>query len=103
MPVRWDIRREGREWSGEEFQARWELTPEKFEMYDGKLFWEESDRVNLLALLLENVGVDAAIRLGSLEVWEAAISACRGEPREMVSRRRSWEEGYEGEDPLPPT
>ena len=101
MAVRWDIRREGRPWSREEFPARWELTPEKFEVIDSKLFWDESDRLNLLALLLENVGVDTAVRLGSLEVWKAAIEAAQDQPREWMSRRPGgWEDGYEGEYPL---
>jgi hypothetical protein len=74
MPqVPWDIRREGRAWTGEEALDRWELTPEKFEMDEGKLFWDDSERLILLALLLENVGVDQAVRLGDPEVWRAAI------------------------------
>ena len=39
MPAaRWNIGRNGRAWTGEEAHARWELTPEKFEMDGGKLF-----------------------------------------------------------------
>jgi hypothetical protein len=71
--VKWDIRREGRAWEGDEAMQRIELTPEKFEMYEGRLFWEDEERLLLLGLLLENVGVDAAIRLGDPEVWRAAI------------------------------
>ena len=71
--VQWDIRREGRAWDGAEAQARWNLTPEKFEMWDGKLFWSHADRITLLGLLLENVGVDAAVRLGDPAVWRAAV------------------------------
>jgi hypothetical protein len=38
MTVRWEIRREGRAWGqADDFRARWELTPEKFEVYQGKL------------------------------------------------------------------
>ncbi len=74
MPnVHWNIGRQGRAWTGGEARARWELTPEKFEMDQGKLFWDETDRVTLLALLLENVGVDRAVRLGDPEVWKAAV------------------------------
>ena len=74
MPdVRWDIRRTGRAWTKDEAMGRYELTPEKFEMIGGKLFWGESQRLTLLALLLENVGVDQAIRLGEPAVWRAAI------------------------------
>jgi len=42
-------------------------------MYAGKLFWEETQRLTLLALLLENVGVDQAVRLGDPEVWRTAV------------------------------
>jgi hypothetical protein len=74
MPdVAWDIGRAGRAWSGAEARDRFALTPEKFEMGGGKLFSSEADRLLLLALLLENLGVDAAVRLGDPDVWRAAI------------------------------
>ena len=74
MPdVKWNIGRQGRTWTGDEALARYNLTPEKFEMYRGKLFWDESQRLTLLALLLENVGVDQAVRLGDPGVWRAAV------------------------------
>ena len=69
----WDIRRTGRAWGPHEAMARYALTPEKFEMCDGKLFWSHADRLTLLGLLLENVGVDAAVQLGAPEVWREAI------------------------------
>jgi hypothetical protein len=51
MPdVRWDIRREGRAWVAGEAMARYELTPEKFEMDGGKLFWDESEHVGPVRL-----------------------------------------------------
>lgn len=70
----WDIRREGRAW-GKEAMARYELTPGKLEMIDGKLLWDDEDRVLLLGLLLENVGADRAVRLGDPAVWRAAVAA----------------------------
>jgi hypothetical protein len=70
----WDIRREGRAWRGDEVQGRYGLTPEKIELIEGKLFWTDEERLTMLALLLENVGVDRAIRLGDPEVWRKAIS-----------------------------
>ena len=72
-PVDWDIRREGRAWGAHEARARYELTPEKFEMWEGKLFWDDTQRLTLLALLLENVGADQAVRLGDPDVWRAAV------------------------------
>jgi hypothetical protein len=77
VDVNWDIHQEGRAWTGDEARQRWELTPEKFEMYEGKLFWTEEDRVNLLGLLLENVGAAQAVRLGDPAVWREAVANMR--------------------------
>ena len=49
-------------------------------MVEGKLFWSEEDRVNMLGLLLENVGADRAVRLGDPEVWRAAVSRLSSSP-----------------------
>jgi hypothetical protein len=68
-----DIRRDGRTWKAGEAHARYELTPEKIELIDGKLFWSERDRLVMLGLLLENIGVDKAVRLGDPGVWREAI------------------------------
>jgi len=79
-PIRWepeggyDIRREGRSWSREEWEARREPGPEKFELVEGRLFWCEEDRLAILAMLLENVGVDRAVRLGDPAVWREAVA-----------------------------
>lgn len=70
----WDIRREGRAWEGPEARQRHELSPEKIEMVKGRLFWSDEDRLTMLALLLENVGVDKAVRLGNPGVWKEAIA-----------------------------
>lgn len=74
----WDIRREGRSWTGEEMRARRELRPDKIEISQGMLFWSEEDRMNMLALLLENVGVDRAVRLGNPQVWRDAVAQMDG-------------------------
>ena len=74
VEIQWDIRREGRAWRGDEARERFSLTPEKFEMVKGQLFWGDEQRVTLLALLLENVGVDRAVRLGDAKVWRAAVA-----------------------------
>jgi hypothetical protein len=74
----WDIRREGRVWHAEEAMARYQLTPEKIEMVKGRLFWSDEDRLAMLGLLLENVGADAAVRLGNPAVWKAAVAELPG-------------------------
>jgi hypothetical protein len=39
------------------------------------MFWTEEQRLNMLALLLENVGMDAAVRLGDPALWKQSIDA----------------------------
>jgi hypothetical protein len=72
--VTWDIRRHGRAWR-DEAMDRYELTPEKTEMVGGRLYATEDERLTMLALLLENVGADRAVRLGDPSVWRAALAA----------------------------
>ena len=75
-----DIRREGRAWEGEEGLERFrDLGEQKFEMSDGKLFWNERTRLMLLGMLLENVGMDAAVRLGDTQKWKEAVAALKAE------------------------
>ena len=69
----WDIQREGRVWSHEEFERRIYQAPEKIE-YTGGIFTHENDRLTVLAMLLENLGIDKAVRLGNLQDWKAAIA-----------------------------
>ena len=71
VPDDLDIRRKGHAWK--DGLARFELLPEKLEMIKGKLFWNDEERLTVLALLLENVGVDRAVRLGDPRVWREAI------------------------------
>jgi hypothetical protein len=77
----WDLRREGRGWTDDEFDARVERLLElKLEVSAGKLFWEEDTRRMVLAMLLENVGLDAAVRLGDPSRWREALAALGEEP-----------------------
>ncbi len=66
-----NIRRDGHPISG---GAETLLVVPKVEMTDGKLFNSNQDRLYVLALLLESVGIDAAVRLGPPELWQQAIS-----------------------------
>jgi hypothetical protein len=72
--IEWDIRRQGRNWTPSEAGDRYQLTPEKLEMIGGRLLWSDDQRLLLLGLLLENVGIDAAIRLGDPAQWRAAVA-----------------------------
>jgi hypothetical protein len=72
-PAEWKIAREGREWKGEEFDKRSYQAPEKIE-YVGGIFIDERQRLIVLAMLLENLGIDKAVQLGNLQDWKAAIA-----------------------------
>ena len=72
--IRWDIRREGRAWKGDEAMSRYSLAPEKIELIRGQLFWDDEQRLHMLGLLLENVGADAAVWLGDPRVWRDAVA-----------------------------
>lgn len=71
-----DIRREGRRWTAEEIERKWrehETVPEKLELIEGKIFWSDEQRITMLGWMLEQLGADAAVRLGEPEVWREAV------------------------------
>lgn len=66
--------RRQRKWSRAEIEQKYyHLYPEKIELIEGKMFWSDNERLNMLALLLENVGMDAAVSLGDPALWKQAI------------------------------
>jgi hypothetical protein len=75
--IRWDIRRKGRSLSQAEDEQRWPLLPEKIELVDGKFLCCDEHRLNMLAILLENVGMDRAVRLGDPALWRKAVAGLR--------------------------
>jgi hypothetical protein len=54
-------------------------------MIAGKLYGSEEEhgseeeRLTMLALLLENVGADKAVRLGNPQIWRAAVGGLSDE------------------------
>jgi Uma2 family endonuclease len=75
MPQRnWNITRKGYAWNADEALSRLREFPAKAEMMDGKLFWSEEDRLIALGCLLENVGIDKALRFCELQLWKDAIA-----------------------------
>ena len=75
--MEWRIERKGRAWGSGEAMQRYEMTPEKLELIEGKLLWDDDSRQTLLGLLLENLGADAAVRLGDPRVWIEAVDDMR--------------------------
>ena len=75
--MEFNIQRQGRKWNRTEVEQKYRnLCPEKIELIEGKMFWTDEQRLNMLALLLENVGMDAAVRLGDPALWKQAIDEC---------------------------
>jgi Protein of unknown function (DUF2384) len=92
----WDIGRTGRKWTGPEGLAKLERLPGRLELVDGKLCFNDTERRRLLAGLLENIGLDEVVLLGSVEDWQQAIAA-RAEARpkppataDTETQRRYW-------------
>jgi hypothetical protein len=77
--VPWDIRNESRAWTREEIQTRYlrMMMDLKDELSQGKLYNLEGTRMLVLGLLLENQGLDKAVRLGRIADWERAIQRRR--------------------------
>jgi hypothetical protein len=71
-PAEWNIGREGRVWRGEEFNKRIYQAPEKIE-FKGGIFIYEHERLTVLAMLLENLGIDKAVQLGNPADWKDAL------------------------------
>lgn len=72
--MEFNIQRQGRKWTRIEVEQKYYmLCPEKIELIEGRMFWTDEERLNMMALLLENVGIDAAVRLGDPALWKQAI------------------------------
>jgi hypothetical protein len=86
MDIReWDIRREGRSWTREESRSRMYKAPEMIELVGG-IFAGEQQRLLVLGMLLENLGIDKAVRFGNLADWKAAIADLERELRQKGER-----------------
>ena len=71
---KWYIRREGQQWIDDKFNNRIYEAPEKIEFVLGRIFTDENERLTVLAMLLENLGIDKAVKLGNPD-WKAAVAA----------------------------
>ena len=71
--MKFNIQRKGRAWKGDEAHQKYQLTPEKIEMFNGQIFWSDEERLNMLGLLLENVGLDKALKLCDINMVKDAL------------------------------
>jgi len=74
--ITWKIATAPAALSGDEFWARYSHAnmPEKFEAIHGKLFWNDGQRLHVLAMLLEAVGLKRALALCPPEAVRAALA-----------------------------
>ena len=73
---RFAIHRHGRAWVPEEERERLRRLGDcTLQVHHGRLFSDEFQRRMVLGMLLENVGLDAAIELGGPGLWRQALSA----------------------------
>ncbi|PSM31013.1 hypothetical protein [Haliangium sp. UPWRP_2] len=86
---RFDIRRAGRPWLGrEEVSDRLSRLGDcKVEIVDGRLFGDEYQRRLLLGMLLENVGLDAAVTLAERRLWIQALDSAQHHNQSARPRR----------------
>jgi hypothetical protein len=80
VPITLDIHRKDRSWTPAEFPVRADrLLGLELEISGGKLFGSDTTRMLILGMLLENMGMDATVRLGDLARWKEAIAAVERE------------------------
>ncbi len=85
---RWDIRRKGAAGRGRNRERRMEQAPEKIEFVGG-IFASDAQRLTVLGMLLENLGIDTVVKFGNLADWKAAVADWERESAEIAARRRS--------------
>jgi len=74
-PINWKIGPEPAALTREEFWARYDHLnmPEKFEASHNKLFWNDEQRLHVLGMLLEAVGLKRALELCPPESVQSAL------------------------------
>lgn len=85
--IHWVIHREGRRWTPEEAEYRsCYVIPDRPEIHHGKLYFTDSERLAVVACLLENLGIDQVVQsLGSPDLWQAAVATLKTETPPSVS------------------
>ena len=86
-PITWKIGAEPATLRGDEFWARYDHfnMPEKFEAIHGKLFWNDEQRLHVLAMLLEAVETIAT-------TVKTILNGCQpGEVEEIAATHKKQE------------
>ena len=80
----WDIRREGRKWTREESQHWLYHAPNKIEFVGG-IFAGEQQRLLVMGMLLELLGIDKVLQFGKLDDWKAAVLVREAKPSSQTA------------------
>lgn len=78
-PLHFDIRRAGRSWTPAEFATKAEMVPGRLEVAFGRVCPTLEQRLLLLGMLLENVGLDLAVRFAEPRLWAEALATRENE------------------------
>lgn len=70
--IKWNINAKGRAWTSDEILERLHFLEQlgRLEVHEGKLLWNDSERLTLLAMLLENVGLDKIKDVIGKDTWD---------------------------------
>ena len=84
----WPIERRSKSFSGDAFTEMVERFPARVDCCDGMIGPDHERRMLMLAMLIENVGVDEVIKIGNAELWLEAA-------QDELGTRRDNEEANE--------
>ena len=85
----------GRPWNGAEAQERYAELPLKPTLIDGRLYFTQDERLEMLAALLEHCGAAAAVRIGDPDVWKEAVRAVGSDKLQPLAAEKAPVSGSE--------
>jgi hypothetical protein len=89
----WKYGFKGRAWQGEEAHGKYLTAPEKIELFKGKILSSEDERLQMLRLLIENVGLcDTIEATAGAKEWQYAAE------RILFEKQRAEFEYFEEHD-----
>lgn len=73
----WPIERTPKMFSGDDFFEMVDRFPARVDCCDGMIGENNQQRLLMLAMLIENIGIDAVVKIGPLQLWIDAVNAER--------------------------
>lgn len=75
----WPVAREPKTFSGDEFFEMVDRFPARVDCCEGKVGANQSQRLLMLAMLIQCVGVDEVVKIGGIQNWiDAVKNECNG-------------------------